>query len=122
MGLGGRESTYVRLLAAAIVALLPACGSNGSGTGGDGQPSGSNQGALTCSDLFDQDTVRTYAIEIAPDEWQRIQAEFNDVATLTAQGNDFVARHPVVFRTGSETVSDATFKLHGQSSWAQAVT
>jgi hypothetical protein len=114
------ESTHVRLVAAAILALLAACGSHGS-TSGDGQSPGSNNGALTCSDLFDQNTVRTYALEIAPDEWERIQAEFDDVATLTAQGNDFVARHPVVFHMGSETVSDASFKLHGQSSWAQTV-
>ncbi len=38
---------------------------------------------------------------------------------MTASGNDFVVRHPVVFHLGSETVNDATLKLHGQSSWAQ---
>jgi hypothetical protein len=41
---------------------------------------------------------------------------------LTASGNDFVVRHPVTFHMGSETVSNATLKLHGQSSWAQAAT
>ena len=30
-----------------------------------------------------------------------------------------MVRHPVVFHLGSETVSNATLKLHGQSSWAQ---
>ena len=58
--------------------------------------------------------VRTYSIDIAPDVMASIQAEFNDTTTLLAKGNDFVSRHPVTFHMGSETVSDATFKLHGQ--------
>ena len=49
--------------------------------------------------------VRTYSIEIDPAELEKVQAEFNDVATLEAKGNDFVARHPVVFRMGDETVT-----------------
>jgi hypothetical protein len=65
--------------------------------------------------------VRTYSIDIAPDVMASIQAEFHDTATLLAKGNDFVARHPVTFHMGSETVSDATFKLHGQSSWLHTV-
>ena len=31
---------------------------------------------------------------------ERIQAEFHDLATLQADGNDFVAYHPVVFHMG----------------------
>ena len=78
-------------------------------------------GGLPCSDLFDPGMVRTYSIEIDPAELAKVEAEFKDVATLEARGNDFVARHPVVFRMGDETVTDATLKLHGQSSWAHAV-
>jgi spore coat protein CotH len=65
--------------------------------------------------------LRTYSIDIAPDVMASIQAEFNDTATLLAKGNDFVAKHPVTLHMGSETVSDATFKLHGQSSWLHTV-
>ena len=41
--------------------------------------------------------------------------------TLLQNGNDFVSRHPVTLHLGNETASGATLKLHGQSSWAQAV-
>jgi len=64
--------------------------------------------------------VRTYSIDIDPTEWDSVRTEFNDVASLKSHGNDFVSRHPVVFHMGDETVSDATLKLHGQSSWAYA--
>jgi CotH protein len=116
------ESTPVRLVSAAILALMGACGgSKGSNDStGSGGTTGTTDSEL-CSDLFDQGTLRTYSIDIAPDEWDRIQAEFHDIATLQASGNDFVVKHPVMFHMGSETVSDATFKLHGQSSWVQTV-
>ncbi|HLK88268.1 MAG TPA: CotH kinase family protein [Polyangia bacterium] len=95
---------------------------NGAGGGGNnGDASVMIAGGPSCPDLFDQNQVRTYSLDIAPADWQAIMAEFNDTATLLAQGNDFVSRHPVVFHLGSETVSDATLKLHGQSSWAQTV-
>jgi len=91
-----------------------------SGTGGAvGDGSVQIAGGPACSDLFDQNMVRTYSIDIAPSEWASIMSEFNQLATLTTSGNDFVARHPVVFHLGNETVSNATLKLHGQSSWAQ---
>jgi hypothetical protein len=103
-------------------------GAGGStGTGGSSRPSPMDAsvpvatGGPACSDLFDQDMVRTYSIDIAPADWSAIMGEFNDMASLVAKGNDFVVRHPVVFHLGGETVSDATLKLHGQSSWAQTV-
>ncbi|HXU03948.1 MAG TPA: CotH kinase family protein [Polyangia bacterium] len=112
-----RESRVLVLLCV----LTGACG--GSGSGGGSQPAGSTgtTSTLACSDLFDQSTLRTYSIDISPDELNSIQAEFHNLATLTAQGNDFVVKHPVTFHMGNETVSDATFKLHGQSSWVQTV-
>lgn len=84
---------------------------DGSATAGSGP---------ACSDLFDQDMVRTYSIDIDPDVWASIMTEFNDTADLLANGNDFVVRHPVTFHMGSETMTGTTLKLHGQSSWAQA--
>jgi hypothetical protein len=121
---------------AAADAGVHATGSGGAGAGtvGGESSSGGSAGAgraavdasaaiasgPPCSDLFDQDTVRTYSIDIDPAEWNSVMGEFYDLATLLAKGNDFVVRHPVVFHLGNETVSDATLKLHGQSSWAQA--
>jgi hypothetical protein len=146
--LGGRFVRQAILLTAvAATAVTGACGSGKSGSGGSsgsstgagGAPGGGaapGSGAASgggggttgavgagpaCSDLFAQDTLRTYEIDISPSEWQSLVAEFNDVTTLQAVGNDFVVRHPVVFHMGSETVSNATLKLHGQSSWAQTV-
>ena len=95
-------------------------GRDGAAAGDGGVPGAAAASDLcTCSDLFQQDIVRTYSIDIDPTEWTSVMGEFNELATLTATGNDFVVRHPVVFHMGSETVSDATLKLHGQSSWAQ---
>ncbi|HVV50353.1 MAG TPA: CotH kinase family protein [Polyangia bacterium] len=125
-----------------LVAGLAGCGSKGavsdggaSAGGGSGQAGGgagdpaagggggsvAAGGGPACSDLFDPTQVRTYSIDIAPADWQSIMTELDDTATLVASGNDFVVRHPVVFHLGSETVVDATLKLHGQSSWAQTV-
>ncbi|HXJ22897.1 MAG TPA: CotH kinase family protein [Polyangia bacterium] len=107
--------------------MASATGGGGGATGTGGSPVSSVDAATpvgggpACADLFDQDMVRTYSIDIAPADWSALTAEFNDTASLLAQGNDFVVRHPVVFHLGSETVSDATIKLHGQSSWAQTV-
>ncbi|HVT07823.1 MAG TPA: CotH kinase family protein, partial [Polyangia bacterium] len=78
-------------------------------------------GGPPCPDLFDEDAVRTYALDIAPDVWNSIQGEFHDLTSLLASGNDFVVRHPVVLHMGDETVTGATLKLHGQSSWAETV-
>jgi hypothetical protein len=124
----------VRFPAVLVVVALVGCGSSG-GTPSDGgaPPAGGASGGAgpgptggaapvggkPCSDLFDPSLVRSYAIDIAPAELDKIRAEFADLATLTSRGNDFVARHPIVFHLGGETVTDATFKLHGQSSWAQ---
>jgi hypothetical protein len=77
--------------------------------------------APVCSDLFDQGTLRTYAIEISPTEWDLMTAEFHNLAALEA-GVKFVVYHPIVFHLDNETVSDAAIKLHGQSSWFDAVT
>jgi hypothetical protein len=98
-----------------------AAGTGGAKGTGTGTGSAGANGAPPCSDLFDQSQLRTYAIDIAPDDWNAIQGEFHDMTTLLAQGNDFVSRHPVVLHLDGETVSDATLKLHGQSSWAQTV-
>lgn len=84
-------------------------------------PSPLTPGGPSCPDLFDQNVVRTYALDIAPDVWNSIQSELHDLTSLLAQGNDFVVRRPVVFHVANETVTGASLKLHGQSSWAETV-
>jgi hypothetical protein len=85
------------------------------GSGSHPSPQG-----LTCADLFDPSTVRTYSIDISADEWAKMVAEFNDITDLAA-GISFTTYHPIVFHMGNETVTDAAVKLHGQSSWLQTV-
>jgi hypothetical protein len=119
----------------AAAAALPAIAAS-SGCGGDGQSPGSDGGAGTggtptgdggiplstngCSDLFDQDKVRSYAIDIDPAEWEKMVGEFNDLNSLLTVDN-FGAFHPIVLHVDGETVTDAAIKLHGQSSWLQTV-
>jgi len=104
-----------RWLATAILALAAAGGCQSSQ-----EPGGGLAAAPSCSDLFDQSVVRTYSIDIAPDVWQSLDAEFHDLASLQA-GLNFATYHPVVFHLDQETVANASIKLHGQSSWAQTV-
>jgi spore coat protein CotH len=102
-------------LATAVVALAASSGCSSSH-----QPGGGLATGLTCSDLFDQNVVRTYSVDIAPDVWQSLEAEFHDLASLQA-GLDFAAYHPVVVHLDQETVANASIRLHGQSSWLQTV-
>ena len=103
----------VLALGVAATALV-GCGGGTSHLDG-GQPISS-----ACSDLFDQNVVRTYSIDIDPAEWQSLDGEFHNLAALQT-GNDFVVYHPVVFHMDGETVPNAAIKLHGQSSWLQTV-
>jgi len=112
---GMARRAVVGMLAMAVVAT-GACGG-----GGQSHPDGGAVGSQGCADLFAQDSVRTYSLEIDPAEWQSLQAEFNNIAELAVNGNEFATFHPVVFRLDQETVTNAAVKLHGQSSWLQTV-
>ena len=76
--------------------------------------------ASGCADLFDEGRCGTYSVDISDDSWAAIEVEFHNLAALES-GADFAVYHPVTFHLGSETVTDAAIKLHGQSSWAQTV-
>jgi hypothetical protein len=114
--------------------LLEGCGTNkpavappGDGgtsvdpKGDGGAPTDGGTGPLGCSDLFDQSVVREFSVDISPGDWAGLDAEFHNLAALMA-GLDFATYHPAVVHLGSETVSDAAIKLHGQSSWLDTVT
>jgi len=124
LGIGIAEVAIVVRLVAVVgvgiaAASLISCG------GGQANPDGgqvTEPGASAgCSDLFDPDVVRTYALEIDPAEWQSIEAEFNNTAGLAAGGNEFAVYHPAVLKLDQETVANASIRLHGQSSWLQTV-
>src|SRR5205807_738186 len=96
----GKRARWVT--AVAVIAFV-GCGSGKStgGGGNSGSAGGGGSGAsgflgnAGCSDLFAQDVVRTYALDISPPEWNAIMAEFNDMGQLLQNGNDFASRHPV---------------------------
>ena len=104
-----------------VVTSLVGCGGKPSQQPDGGQVMGTGGTNTACSDLFDPDVVRTYSLEIDPAEWQSIEAEFANISGLMTSGNDFAVYHPAVFRLDQETVASASVRLHGQSSWLQAV-
>ncbi len=121
-----------------VTALIAGCGGGAAPPGGGGAGGATDAGAasqtggagvggtadggggLACADLFDEGTLQTYSVDISADEWSALEAEFNNLSALES-GADFAVYHPVTFHLGSETVTDAAIKLHGQSSWAQTV-
>jgi len=119
-----KSAIVVRLVAVVGVGIaaasLVSCGGKQAQPDG-GQVMGTGGTNTACSDLFNQDTVRTYALEIDPAEWQSIEAEFNNISGLVTDGNGFAVYHPAVLRLDQETVMNASVRLHGQSSWSQTV-
>ncbi len=96
-------------------------------TGGPGGASGSSAtvpdasgSARPCSDLFDQNTVPSYSFEISAGDWARLDADFHDVNDVLA-GTPPQTAYPIVFHAGSETVTNATVRLRGKSSWVNTV-
>jgi hypothetical protein len=76
-----------------------------------------------CADLFDQTTLQQYWIDITLDELAKMDAELHDIADVLT-GHPPENYHPIVFHFGSEggeTVTDATVRLKGQSSWVETV-
>lgn len=74
-----------------------------------------------CADLFAQDRVPTYRIEISPVEWAKLEDELLHRPEREALGLDPNPYHPVVFRHEGEVVTTAMIRLKGKSSWDLAV-
>ncbi|MCA9540629.1 MAG: CotH kinase family protein, partial [Myxococcales bacterium] len=67
-----------------------------------------------CADLYDQDIVPTFSIEIAPEEWAAIQAEFAAPREREAAGLPLKPYHPLLkFTYEGEVVEDAMIRLKG---------
>jgi hypothetical protein len=119
-----RSGLWEAMVGVALIGLV-GCGDGTAQTKGltpenDGGSGGASPASNSCSDLFDQDKLRTYSIDIDPGEWQKLVAEFNNVAAVMT-GEEFAVFHPAVLHVDGETVADAAVKLHGQSSWWQSV-
>ena len=92
----------------------------GGTAGATGTVSDASGSPRSCSDLFDQTVVPSYAIEISPDNWAKLDADFHDLKDVLA-GTPPQTYYPIVFHYGSETVSNAAIKLRGKSSWVSTV-
>jgi hypothetical protein len=105
--------------------MLGGGGAGGAMVGGasGGNDAGGAGGLGACSDVL-APTLQTFSIEVAPNDWTNIQAEFASAGVLTP---DQFFQHqevlyPIVFHYGSETVSSNVFiHLKGQSSWLETV-
>lgn len=60
--------------------------------------------AYGCADLYDPDIVQDFAVDVLPDDWAALEADY------AAGRKDY---HPVVFRYGDEVVADAMIRLKG---------
>lgn len=96
---------------------LGAPGTGPDGTGGEGSTSTPLAGAPPgCPDLFNQDVVGDYALEISPADWAQLEQEFVDFSEAAILAPPY---HPAVFRFGDEVIPDAAVRLRGQSSRVQ---
>ena len=130
---GVKWALRMRLVVAGLM-LSAGCGSeqvaSGLGsTGAAGEPGsgsppvagGVNPQTDGCADIFGHDTLRAYAIDIAPDQWAALTADFMNVQAVLA-GTPPDTYRPIVFHYGDETISNAAVRLKGQSSWVDTVT
>lgn len=76
--------------------------------------------AGACSDLFDQEELITYEVQIAPEEWDKLREEFLSFEARELAGLPLHPYHPMVLRYGAESL-DAWIRLKGRSSWFNAV-
>ncbi len=97
--------------------LVAACGSL--------DPPGGAVPAGRCADLYDEDRLVDYRVEIADGEWAALQDEFANWAEREANGLPLKPYHPILFRYvgpdgEEEVVPDARMRLKGNPccSWS----
>ena len=94
----------------------PTGGTSGTGGGGGPRPVGA------CADVFADDLLPTYEIQIAQADWNALLNDFYSMAQNDALGLDIHPYHPLTeFKYGGEIVPNAMIRLKGQSSWREAV-
>lgn len=69
-----------------------------------------------CADIYAPGLLPSFSIDIAPAEWDAINAEFQDWKTRQDATLELKPYHPVVFHYGDETYDDAFIKLQGNPS------
>lgn len=134
-----RERAAVRALAVAIAAAVTAGLATGGCGGGEGDdvvadppanpdagvgpgpaPDGAppTTGPRACPDLYAEEILPTFEIEIAPEEWEALEVEYATWRQREAAGLPRKPYHPLIaFRYGAELVTDAQIRLKGNRSW-----
>lgn len=92
-------------------------GDEGGTDGGGGTDGDDTENAKTfprsCSDLYAQDLLPTFVVEVPEAEWQGLVEEFTNWEERAALGLEEKPYHPIVFRYGDEVVLDAAIRLKG---------
>jgi len=101
--------------AACLLALAPGCGGGSSASVSEANdPEAANP--YGCADIYAQNLLPSFSIDIAPAEWDAINAEFQDWKGRRDATLEIKPYHPVVFHYGDETYDDAFIKLQGNPS------
>jgi hypothetical protein len=74
-----------------------------------------------CPPLFDQEVLQDFYVDIDDQEWSALEQEFLHRGDAIAAGQDPNPYHPTVFRHDGDVVEDAMIRLHGASSWDEAI-
>jgi hypothetical protein len=104
---------------------LAACGAPGTNADDD---DGDDVAELAdnCPDMFGQDVVTEYRVQISDTEWAALQDEFMNREAREDMGLDPTPYHPVEFQmvlgaAAGEQATDVMLRLNGNSSWLQTV-
>jgi hypothetical protein len=92
------------------------------GAGGGAGTGGGGTGAGGCPDLFADDRITTYELQIAEADWNGLVVDFYNMQHNDDLGLDIHPYHPIAeLRYGTEVVTGAMIRLKGQSSWREVV-
>ncbi len=81
----------------------------GASAGGSSGAGGAAKDPHACADIYDEDLLPTFEIDISDAEWAGLQKEFANPGV----DGDLKPYHPAVFRYGNEVVNDASVRLKG---------
>ncbi len=120
---------FVAILLFCMMAMTVACSSGGADgsaddsdddTGDDDVNDDDDDLPRECPDIYDQDIIPTFEVEIAPEVWDQIVYEYQHWRELEDQGLPIKNYYPLrSFRYGDEVIYDAMIRLKGspESSW-----
>ena len=74
-----------------------------------------------CADIFSDDQVPTYELQIAQSEWAALMSDFRSMQQNMAAHDDYHPYHYLAeFKYGNEVIRNALIRLKGWSSWWQS--